>query len=345
VDLASAANESYGVTFSSGLKFTRTAPLFSITSLTTLTVGPSGVDTLWVTVNTANMTAATVSHTIQVTGRNAIATVTFTLPQIAFVDSLYTTVVSPTSGISFFNEEELWVGSYYDLYLVAYDPTVQVAGSPVVICETCNFSTGIVDASAGLRFTTVDFVQGRTHLQVMSSIEYPDTTTGLNASFTVLGASNTLINASWTDLQFSVPPVPAPQFAAIYDVKGVAKDYNGLDASFKGTGVYLDGIGDSLLITYSRHFNRDSLPDSILVKWAVDTDTSLLLTKQDIIEAASCSGKTSADSCDPTLIFTGTEFSGKIQTAGVGNIVSWSTFAKKKSQLAEPHALYYACRG
>lgn len=340
VDLASAANESYGVTFSSGLQVYQDSTSASpITSSTALTVGASGVDTLWVTVDMANMTAATVVDTIQVTGRSTLAIVSFTLPQIAFVDSTYTTVVSPTSGIAFFNEEELWVGSYYDLFLVAYDPTAQTTGGALVICEDCNFSTGITLSSTGLRFITTDFVNGRAQVQVASSIEYPDTNTNLNASFTVIGAENALISATWTELEFSAPPVPSPQTAQIFDAQGVAKDYNGLDASFKNTGVYLDGIADSLRITYSRHFNRDSLPDSILVQWAIDTDTSVFLTKADILAAATCTGETSADSCDPTLVFSGKEFSGKIQTAGVGNVVSWATFAKKNSKLAEPQEL------
>lgn len=340
VDVASAVNEGYGVTFSTGLEvYLDSVGGTPITNLTPLTVGASGVDTLWATVSMESMTAATVSHTIQVTGRGNIATLTFTLPQIAFVDSNYKVKVSPT-GINFFNEEELWVGSYYDLFLVAYDPTVQTAGGDtVVVCEACNFSTGITLPSTGLRFITTDFVNGRASVQVASAIPYPDTTTKLNASFTVIGAENALINATWNELEFSIPPVPAPQTAQLFDAHGVAKDYNGLDSKFKGTGVYLDGIGDSLRITYSRHFNRDSLPDSILVQWAVDTDTSVLLTKAEILAAATCSGKTSADSCDPTLVFSGIEFSGKIQTAGVGAIVSWATFAKKNAQLAEPHDL------
>lgn len=327
VDLSTAMNQTYTLAFSKNLTLyeseTSTTP---ITSATALSIDASGVDTLWATMTASAIATAQGVGTIQVSGRARVDTLTFTLPKIAFVDSTYSKVVSPSGITAWTDAENLWVGAYYTVRLAVYDPTIQpnlAVGDSIKICTTCSFDASVADYSAGMNFSTGTnaFTDGKYTLMFNSSKEYDATAP---ASFTVVGAGNVNVAASWTGLIFKKPPVPYPEHAEIHDARGVQTTYNGLPDSYKAPS-YLDGIADSLRIVYSRPFPKDSLPDSIQVRWAVpsDADSVVTLTKAEILAATKLLTDTTYDS---VLTFGGKAFSSKVKTGGAGTLTSYTQY-------------------
>ena len=135
-----------------------------------------------------------------------------------------------------------------------------------------------------------------------------------------------LITAPWNGLVFTAPPVPIPNTVLVYDTKGSAVTYAGLDPAFTNAE-YLDGIADSLTILYHRPFHVDSLPDSIVVNWSKVKEEALTITRDEILKAAKV---LIADSLyDSVLTFSGLELSKDVQTANSGSLLSsYATYKK-----------------
>lgn len=324
VDLASAVNESYTVTFSDGLLVyadsNGTTPL---TATDKLTVGSKGIDTLWATIPLSAMTATSMKGTISV--RKATLELTFQLPAIAFVDSSYTKQLNGYGNWDISEDSILYRGSYYTAYVMMFDPTTGA------ICNSCNYGLELVAtaSSEGLTGTsTLGIVEGKGVINFRSSKLYPDVAKGVtdSASFTVATMESALISATWNGLVFTEPPVPIPDTVLVFDTKGKAETYAGLDVAFT-SAEYLDGIADSIMVRYHRPFDIDSLPDSILVNWSKAKDEMVVISREEILKAAKVLIPDSL--YDSVLTFSGLELSKDVQTANSGSLLSsYATYKK-----------------
>ena len=319
VDLEGAVGESYSVSFTDGLLvFADSNGTTPLTSSDRLTVGPNGIDTVWVTIPLSAMTAQTMTGSISV--RKTALELSFQLPAIAFVDSTYQTQLSGYGNWDISEDSILYRGSDYAAYVMMYDPT---SGA---ICETCNYGLEVYPASAGVSGrSALGIVNGKGVVNFRSSVFYPDTVTGDSAFFTVTTMENELIAASWRGLTFIEPPVPIPDSVMVFDTKGKPMTYAGLDMAYTSSE-YLDGIADSLFIHYHRPFPKDSLPDSIRVEWSLDSAEYVTITREQVLAAAKPLTDTTYDS---VLAFGGLELSSKVQTAGSGKMLeSFATYKK-----------------
>lgn len=326
VDLESAVGESYSLSFSDGLLVyeseTGTTPL---TSSDRLTVGPKGTDTVWVTIPLAAMTDATMKGTVSV--RQKTLELTFSLPAIAFVDSSYSSQLNGYGTWEISSDSTLYRGADYSVYIMMYDPTT---GTP---CEECNYGIEInpIATSAGVTgVSALGIVNGKGVLNFRSSVLYP-TETGDSAYFTVSASENSLISATWRGLTFQEPPVPIPDSVYVFDARGEAKTYNGLDVAYT-SAEYLDGIADSIWIRYHRPFPRDSLPDSIVVKWSLDSTEYVTISKEAVEAAAK---PLNSEFYDSVLAFGGLELSKEVQTGSSGlKLESFATYKKNSATVS-----------
>ena len=328
VDLASAVDEQYSLTVTGGIVVY--ADSNSTTPLTTAskrTVGATGVDTVWATIPLSAMTEAEMTGTI--TARKAILTLTFKLPAIAFVDSSYTTQLNGYGNWDISPDSLLYRGAYYTAYVMMFDPTTGA------ICTSCNYGLELVTTASSEGLTgvsTLGIVDGKGVINFRSSKLTPklDSTKENSpldsAYFSVATMESALITATWNGLVFTEPPVPIPNTVLVYDTKGSAVTYAGLDPAFTNAE-YLDGIADSLTILYHRPFHVDSLPDSIVVNWSKVKEEALTITRDEILKAAKV---LIADSLyDSVLTFSGLELSKDVQTANSGSLLSsYATYKK-----------------
>lgn len=317
VDLEGAVGEAYSLTFSDGLLvFADSNGTTPLTSSDRLTVGSKGIDTVWATIPLSAMTAQTMSGTISV--RKATLELSFQLPAIAFVDSSYSEQLAGYGNWDISEDSILYRGSDYTAYVMMYDPT---SGA---ICETCTYGLEVYPASAGVTGrSSLGIVNGKGVVNFRSSVSYPDTLTGDSAFFTVTTMENELIAASWRGLTFIEPPVPIPDSVMVFDAQGKPMTYAGLDMAYTSSE-YLDGIADSIWIRYHRPFPKDSLPDSILVEWAIDSTDYVMITAEQIRQAAKALTDTTYDS---VLVFGGLELSSSVQTASSGKLLeSFATY-------------------
>jgi hypothetical protein len=107
----------------------------------TRTIGPSGVDTVYVTVDAKDLTAST-DFKVNVVGKATSLTITFFLPTIMFIEAIpeegklpvQKTGEVPNADGSY---EEFWVGSTYDFYLGVFKPD---ANGGLVLCPECELT-------------------------------------------------------------------------------------------------------------------------------------------------------------------------------------------------------------
>lgn len=329
VDLEGAVGEKYSVNFTDGLLVyadsNGTTPL---TSSDRIEVGASGIDTVWVTIPLSAMTASTMTGTVSI--RQKALELSFYLPMLVFTDSTYTNVLSAYGNLEVSPDTTLYRGADYMVYVAMLDPTTSV------VCSECNYSLEVYPASDGVTGrSALGIVNGLGTLNFRSSKLYPDLNNAVadSAYFTVTTQENSLISATWRGLVFTEPPVPIPNEVFVYDVRGKAESYAGLYSGML-RDEYLDGIADSLVIVYHRPFPKDSLPDSIVVNWAIDSTESIVLSKAEIEKVARPFNDTLYDS---VLAFGGLELSSKIQTAGSGKqLMSWATYKKNGTDAHTP---------
>lgn len=322
VDLESAVGEKYTVSFDDGLMvYADSAAPIALTNADRQEVGPRGIDTLWATVPLSAMTNASIVKNIWV--RNKKLALTFTLPAIAFMDSTYEKQLNPAYGNwNISSDSILYRGAEYKAYVLMFDPTT---GLP---CTSCSYGLMVDEAtsSAGVSGLALEMVEGKAEIRFRSTMLYPSGTSLDSAIMSVVATENPLISATYKGLVFSEPPVPIPDSVMVFDSKGEAKTYAGLDQAFT-RDEYLDGIADSLWIRYHRPFKLDSLPDSIVVKWSTDTTETVTITTEQIKKAA----KTIENGTlyDSILVFSGLSLSTKPQTVNsAATINSWARFKK-----------------
>jgi len=149
----------------------------------------------------------------------------------------------------------VWVGEDVKLNMRAYNEKTKKT------CKTCNFPLRLTAqahpatseaTSALISSPPLKIVNGEAGFAIQGRREslLPNWIT-----INVTGSESDLHQVTWDTLQFRKPPVPIPERSEIYDDDG-------------------DGIGDRLVMVYSRGFRRDSLPNMLEVKW--DADTTVL---------------------------------------------------------------------
>ena len=295
-------------------------------------IGDGGVDTIYVTIPFDEMKSAVETVSISVSGTTRTANVDFFVPTLKFVDSDSTFKVITKDADSYIRMK----GQSYNFYVVALNPDT-------TICTDCNFS---LLRSASLSSTGVDLisaaevVNGRATFTIRSSVVYlRDDAGNGTATFTILGPSTKLMSASYTNMQFQEPPVPTPQFADIFDVYGAPSsiELNMPEKYLSKTGEYLDGKGDSLVVYYHRQFNKDSLPNKIVVYWSDDKKDSVVFDETDIARGVSCGAAFGLDEdvCLNRIALSRVEdgkhitLSKDVKTTGTGTVKSWATYCPK----------------
>ena len=247
----------------------------------------------------------------------------------------------------------VWIGEKINRSLVAYDP------SDGKICDVCNFDLRAEafawkDGDENDRLPETDdnlmtfgglrsprgIVNGVAHIDFSGKIKVIGND---YARVKIRGLSNSETPGTfifWDSLQFKEPPIPYPSKVELYDSNG-------------------DGIGDSLVIVYSRGFDKDSLPSELEVFWGTDTlrfgigdsvpvkndryefhppsSTTANLEfwepyikkaagSKDIRDRNAAADKEAGFGVIDTIVIAGRDFSEVIRTRGEGSIVNWATF-------------------
>ena len=298
-------------------------------------IGASGIDTIYATIPIDKMETAVEKVSVNVKGSSYKAEISFFVPRLVFVDSDSTYKVVSQD----YDTEMRMKGSSYPFYLVA------VKGDDSPCEELCNFSISKgAKTSSGVNIVAgSQVVNGRATLIIQSQKAYEKNADGSGtATLHIVGPNANLMQATYTNLQFLEPPVPTPLFADIFDVHGVksASDLNIPTPYFSKDQEYLDGIGDSLVVYYTRNFIKDSLPEKIAVFWDSDKD-SVVFEKSEIKKGAVCGDKAGLpDSlCLGRISLSGKKLSKKVKTSGMGKLTSWALYTAR----GVPIMNFYMC--
>ena len=150
-----------------------------LASETLRTIGNSGVDTLYVTVDMQNLTQAITPFTIGVTGRPNVMTINFYLPKITFIDSIpedgkMPGIIKGQTSETDGSYREFVVDSLCDLYLAVLKPNED--GSYSICAEECNGFLARKGAETSLKINMdpdeIEFENGYAKISVSSQKEY-----------------------------------------------------------------------------------------------------------------------------------------------------------------------------
>jgi len=272
VDLASAKDQTYALTISSGELYESNDPAAEpIFGTYSGKIDETGIDTLWVSMPLSSLTADPTPVTVSV-GKTSF-TLNFYSPQIGFAtqntdDSTKWTFVTADPDMDADGEEYFhWVGSDVDLYVIAKNP---VTGE---ICKECNFGLTLFAADSGIVGMTYDFEDGVSMVRIRSSVEYG---TGNPASITVAALDNNALQTSFGNMHFYKPPVAIPVVVDVFDVYGKPlAGLNLIEPYYNEAQEYLDGKADSIAVRYDRAIRGDSLPSYICLRFDEDHLTTI----------------------------------------------------------------------
>jgi len=230
---------------------------------------PSGIDTLYlkggydlnsepISINIAGLVNNVETPSLKLTVYQ---------PKLRFTDSTFTTFINPTnpsaySGFFWWTKPDTfppYVGNPLDVYVVAWDT---LKGE---LCSHCNFilreasvtnNDTIKNPAVESNATRIE--NGKQKILIRGRETVEDTS---YATWRVYGPSEGITFAVWDSLQFRATLIPAPEESYIYDRNG-------------------DGIGDSLIIKFSKSFRDDNknivaelLPVLLGVVWEKGGDT------------------------------------------------------------------------
>lgn len=301
----------------------------------TRTIGATGIDTIYASIDMSFMATSEDVYTISVNGGSLKLPITFYLPKLVFVESESST--TPITGDS--SHVERFVGPVYNFYVLALIPSATNPGSYEPCNELCNFSLEIGQTtSQGITIAdSMVMVNGRATIGVYSTKEYrvpgDGDPTDHVATLSITGPAPNLMIAEYSPLHFKKPPVPYPVFADIFDVRGKKPtvELNMKDPYFDMGKEYLDGIADSLVIYYNRPFynSPDSLPDRIIVFWDGDKD-SVQVDKDAFHVLCGSAGGVDDTLCAPRISIGGVDFSKDIRTANPSaNLKSYARYSDR----------------
>ena len=264
VDLASAASQNYLLTLSGGdaIFYKSENATEAITAPYSGTVDSTGIDTVWVEVPLAGLTAPTQKITVSV-GKTS-AELTFYAPQLSFATPKTKDADGNVTEWNWVTEdpdededgEEYfhWVGSDVDFYLVVKDPTNEK------VCTKCSFVADVSAISSGLSVVVSPFEEGVALVRVRSSKEYATEA----ASMEISSTESQFVKATYGNMHFYKPPAPMPLVVDIFDVKGAPLGELNIPSQYHNASAdYLDGRADSLAIIYDRRIDPDSVPKFI----------------------------------------------------------------------------------
>lgn len=358
VDLLSAVGQSYTLSVSEGMQI-YTSKTGTETATFPRVIDNSGVDTLWVTVPIQGMSTNPEVKMASI-GRANTAEITFHAPKIVFVRDIiqdeagnitgYTPVTGDPDSLDgdiYYN----WLGSDVDLTLLIVNPITNA------VCAECDIKLEATEMSARLEVAMISNVNGVVTVRVRSQkVYYIDSTGTKNtASFTFASSDNpNLIWATYGNMMFREPPLPYPILVELFDTEGESVQTTlRIPTPYHSDGKeYLDGIADSIAITYHRPFDPDSLPDFICLEWDDDKNFELrnfhfssrldrgstvrkdsLVVCSDTIGYSQITAAYATRPNDSTLTFGGFKFSKEVKTGGDGKARSWGTF-EDRGQIA-----------
>ncbi|PZW69211.1 fibro-slime domain-containing protein [Fibrobacter sp. UWR1] len=322
------------------------------------TIGSTGVDTVWATVDFA-AAAGTQNYIVKTASSSGTpATIEFYLPILAFTDSTYSEkAITGESKNAEGSYDEHFVGGFVDLYVHALDPYGN-------LCERCNFELTLgsetsakVEADAASDLTLVGG-QGKVPVRSLKEYRYYEEGCVANptdpkddcgpAVVSVMATMNSDVKAVYNPIFFREPPVPYPVLTDVFDVHGVTPDaeLNLPAAYYSSTQEYLDGIGDSASVYYNRPIHKDSLPSFVCFLWDStsaeklnpyelgisnkSTGKEMLCNDYVSQEKLSCVGTPDADGyCTARLDIGGLKLSKSAKTGGSGKVFSWAKFLDK----------------
>ncbi len=319
------------------------------------TIGESGVDTVYATVNFAAMTANEQAYTINVKSSTTTpASISFYVPYLSFSDSAYTKNLKGEQPLANGEFEEYWVGSFYDFYLIAMTPSG-------TLCEKCNFNVTLgsetsprieAQASAELK---IEGGKGKISIRSLKEYRWDTNPTIHNpATIKVIAADNSVVKAEYSPVYFREPPVPYPVLTDIFDVHGATpeNEMNIPSAYFSSSTEYLDGVGDSAAVYYNRPIHKDSLPSFVCFLWDEPSAQKLnpfelkisnkemdsVMYCNDYVDLSkiSCVGTPAADGyCTARIDIGGLALSKSPKTGGSGKVFSWAKFMDKGKEVTQ----------
>lgn len=289
-----AATLSYSLDFPSGMKVYRKksgGALEEVSTATSNPIGTTGVDTLYGYVPASMLSSASQTFPVKVAGRTTVANLTFYVPRLAFVDTLYKdaagewvfseniitqdTTKDPNTGLI----ENRLTGMAYNFFIVALKPTDDGSYD---FCTECNFNFTMTGTSAGIDPIDPNLVieNGGAIIQIRSTKKYPND--GGAAKINVVFMKD-LSEAAYTPIYFDDPPCPIPSFTDVFDVVGakplamqIPEEY------FDSLADYQDGIADMVDIYYNRMIPKDSLPLAICIEWESSSATKFYPAKETV---------------------------------------------------------------
>ena len=208
LEMQSAAGSEYSLQVSSNKAVfyeKKNGKLAAINPATARKIGTSGIDTLYVTVPASEIESDEEKVTVNVKGSSRKAEITFSVPKLVFVDS-YTTYNVVTKDQ---DTDHRIKGGIYAFNVIA----LNADNSP---CTDCNFPLTMGSkTSAGLKILSEVQVRfGRAVFEVSSSKVYKKgTEASCNgpATLHVVGPIPTLMQVSYSNMQFEEPPMTIPQ--------------------------------------------------------------------------------------------------------------------------------------
>lgn len=208
LEMQSAAGSEYSLQVSSNKAVfyeKKDGKLVAINPATARKIGTSGIDTLYVTVPASEIESNEEKVTVNVKGSSRKAEITFSVPKLVFVDS-YTTYNVVTKDQ---DTDHRIKGGIYAFNVIA----LNADNSP---CTDCNFPLTMGSkTSAGLKILSEVQVRfGRAVFEVSSSKVYKKgTEASCNgpATLHVVGPIPTLMQVSYSNMQFEEPPMTIPQ--------------------------------------------------------------------------------------------------------------------------------------
>ena len=274
IDLISAPGQSYTLTLTAGATLYKTNdpadPNYGVPLVTPLatSVNPTGIDTFWLEVPLAGLSAGSMPVTASV--GNTSATITFYAPAISFAepatkDSLGNVLTwNPVTQDPDFEEDGVteyfhWVGADVDFYVIISNP---VTGA---LCTECTFPIDVIDASNGIAPPQIGkYADGVYLIRIRCNLEY-----SVEAASMVVGSiENNAIAAPYGNMHFYKPPAPMPLIVDMFDVKGAPLGEMNIYHDFHSESQeYLDGKADSMAIIYDRKIDKDSIPTYICLNF------------------------------------------------------------------------------
>ena len=347
-----ARNISYTLTYSPLMKIyakNSAGEFVAVNSGTPRVIDMSGVDTVYATVEMADLAQSSQPFTIGVTGRASVMTINFFKPTIMFVDQVPAT--KTVTGMEL-NEsgryDELAVGVVYDYYLIAFKPDVNGNITPTPCTTECE---GLKVRKAEATSSEIEFVNdeavfkdGYASISVRALGEYrynAEAEADHPAKIVVEFSGRTV---TYSPVYFHSLPIPLPVLADVFDVRGAkpTKAFDMASAYFSKDQDYLDGIGDSIAVYYNRTLHQDSLPEKLCVMWDSSSAESYNPYKEGFSTSSKettvyCNALVSVDKknancsskdgrCSNVITVGGLKLSSDVKTSGVGKVYSYSQF-------------------